>query len=193
MRAAIALACVASVTWGATASARPTEVVATAGILSPTPSLYRQSAETLGYDRRGFRHVYEAEVALVQSLSWWATVGPVARFYYGDLSPPYDGVPRIPTYAGSLGARFELDVFPYPRLFLWTDPSIGAGAVGERTLVLWGIRGGVGIGSVRNAASVRFRFGYAHAPTFENVTADGGPFNFGGFFFQLDGAFRVAR
>jgi hypothetical protein len=190
MRGAIALAILA---WGATASARPTEVVATVGILSPTPSTYRYNAEALGYDRRGFRHVYEAEIALMQSFSWWLSVGPVARFYYGDLSSPYDGVPSIATYAGSLGARTEVDLFPRPRLFLWMDPSVGVGKIGSNSVALWGVRGGVGIGSVRSATALRFRFGWGSAPTFQPVTATSGDFNFGGFMFQLDGVLRVAR
>lgn len=175
------------------AAARPTEVVVSAGILSPTPSTYRSTAETLGYDRRGFRHVYEGEVALLHALQWWISIGPVARFYYGDLAPPYEGVPQITTMAGSVGARVEIDLFPYPRLFVWADPSLGIGEVGSRTATFWGLRAGVGIGSTRDAASVRFRIGYATAPTFGVITDASGPFNFGGFMFQLDGVFRVAR
>lgn len=190
MRGAIALAVLL---WSASAAARPTEVVASAGILSPTPSPYRYNAEALGYDRRGFRHVYEGEIALMQSLAYFASLGPVARFYYGDLSPPYEGVPRIVTYAGSVGARFDLDLFPYPRLFLWADPSIGVGEIGSKTVAFYGLRAGVGIGSERARSSVRFRFGYAWSPTFKPVTATSGDFNFGGFMFQLDGVFRVAR
>ena len=193
MRGAIGLAVLM---WSATSSARPTEVVASAGILSPTPSTYRWNAEGLGYDRRGFRPVYEGEIALLQSFSYWLSVGPVARFYYGDLSSPYDGVPRIVTYAGSVGARVEVDLFPMPRLFAWMDPSLGVGEIGDKTVALWGLRGGVGIGSVRDGVTrtnVRFRFGWAYAPTFKPVTAASGDYNFGGFMFELDGVFRVAR
>lgn len=181
------------VLWTLPVAARPTEVVASAGILSPTPSVYRSTAETLGYDRRGFRYVYEGELALLQALPWGISVGPLVRFYYGDLSSPYEGVPRIVTFAGSIGARVELDLNAYPRLFLWADPSIGVGQVGSRTAGFWGFRGGVGLGSLRDAASLRFRIGYASAPTFRDITASTGPFNFGGFMFELDGVFRVAR
>lgn len=174
-------------------AARPTEIIASAGIVSPTTSPYRYSAEFLGYDRRGFRHVYEAEALLVHQVAWWLSIGPLARFYYGDLDSPYRPIPSIPTYAGSVGARAEFDLFPSPRLFLWTDPSFGIGAVGDKTVAFWGFRGGVGIGSARGATGLRFRIGYGEAPTFGSVTASGGPFNYGGFIFQLDGVFRVAR
>lgn len=179
--------------FAAPAAARPTEVIVSAGIVSPAVSPYRTAAETLGYDRRGFRHVYEGEVALVQALTWWGSVGPLARFYYGDLASPYGGVPSIATYAGSLGVRGELELFPKPRLFVWFDPSFGVGRVGDSTVTTWGLRGGVGIGSVRDATAIRVRFGYAYAPTLKPVTAAAGDFNYGGFVFQIDGVFRAAR
>jgi hypothetical protein len=194
VRALVAVSAVLFATGVASpASARPTEVVTSLGIVSPTTSPYRYVAETLGYDRRGFRHVYEAEAAVLHGFTYWLSVGPVARFYYGDLSSPYEPVPAIATYAGSLGARAEVELFPSPRLFLWADPHLGVGVVGDKTLALWGVRGGVGIGSARSATGLRFRIGYGESPTFNPVTANAGPFNYGGFIFQLDGVFRVAR
>ncbi len=194
MRALVALtALLFATSFPASAEARPTEVIASAGIVSPTTSPYRYAAEYVGYDRRGFRHVYEAEALLLHQVTWWLSLGPLARFYYGDLDSPYKAVPSIATYAGSVGARAEFDLFPSPRLFLWTDPSIGVGAVGDKTVAFWGLRGGVGIATTRDATGLRFRIGYGEAPTFGSVTASGGAFNYGGFIFQLDGVFRVAR
>jgi hypothetical protein len=185
VRAQVALTLVLFATSVATeAAARPTELVVSAGIVSPTTSTYRTYAEILGYDRRGFRHVYEAETALLHGFTYWLSIGPVARFYYGDLSSPYEW---------SVGARAEVELFPSPRLFLWMDPSFGIGAVGDKTVAFYGVRGGVGIGSTRSATGLRFRIGYGESPTFRDITSTTGPFNYGGFVFQLDGVFRVAR
>lgn len=173
------------------AGARPSEVVVSAGIVSPTTSPYRSAAETLGYDRRGFRHVYEAEAGYLHSFNWWLSAGPLARFYYGDLSSPYEPVPSITTYAGSIAARGEIELFPRPRLFVWADPSFGVGRVADKTVAFWGLRGGVGFGYARGGNGLRFRIGYGEAPTLKPVTANTGAFNWGGFVFQLDGVFRV--
>lgn len=179
--------------FAAPTAARPTEIIASAGIVSPATSQYRSAAETLGYDRRGFRHVYEGELGVVHSFAWWLSVGPVARFYYGDLASPYEPVPAIGIYAASLAARAEVELFPSPRLFLWADPSFGVGVVGDRTVSLWGLRGGIGIGTARGVGGLRFRMGYGEAPTFANVTPNTGTFNYGGFIFMLDGVLRVAN
>jgi hypothetical protein len=178
------------------ARAGRTEIVVGAGILSPGTSSYRYATEALGYDRRSFRLAYEVEAGFVHAFNYWLSVGPLARVYMGKLGAPYDDVPSIATYGGSIAARVEADLFPWPRLFLWCDPSIGIGSIGipdaRMTVGFWGLRGGVGIGTAHDKTSLRFRIGYAYAPTFDSVTPWTGSFDYGGWLFQLDGVLRVA-
>ncbi len=180
------------------ASARPTEAIVSIGILAPSRQYpdFRSNTEALGYDRHSrLKLSYEVEVGGLQSLTYWLSVGPIVRGYFGRMGAPYDGVPPISTNAGTIGARVEMDLFPWPRLLFWAEPSIGAGQIGtsesKTTVGLWGIRGGFGIGSARDKASLRFRLGYSWAPTFQAVTPVSGTFNWGGFSLQIDGVLRV--
>lgn len=191
---------VLALTLGATslpaiAHAGRTEVIVGVGIISPATSDYRNVTEALGYDRRGFRLAYEVEFGALHAFNYWLSVGPLARVFIGKLGAPYDALPSIQTYGGSIAARFEADLFPLPRLFLWADPSIGVGSIGipdaRNSVGFWGLRAGVGIGTGRERASVRFRVGYAYSPSFDKVTPWTGNFDFGGWLFQLDGVLRV--
>jgi hypothetical protein len=172
------------------------EILVGAGINSPAASNYRYATEALGYDRRGFRLAYEVEAGVLHSFNYWLSVGPLARVFIGKLGPPYDGVPAIDTYGGSIAARIEADLFPWPRLFVWCDPSVGVGSIGvtgaHNAVGFWGLRGGIGLGSTRDKSSIRFRIGYAYAPTFNIVTPWTGTFDYGGWLFQLDGVIRVS-
>ena len=178
-----------------TAHAARTEVIASAGIVSPGSSIYRDTTENLGYNRRNFRLAYVVEAGALRSLTYWLSVGPLLRFDYASLGAPYDGLPSIGVHAVSVAARVEADLFPWPRLFLWADPSFGNGWIGvpdaRTSMLFWGVRGGVGIGTSRDKTSVRFRIGYAYAPTFDKVTEWTGTYNYGGWVFQLDGVLRV--
>ncbi|MBI2393893.1 MAG: hypothetical protein HYV09_30255 [Deltaproteobacteria bacterium] len=183
----------------APAGAARSEVYASAGIVAPYgpyPS-YRFNAELLGYDRGSVRTDFIGELGYLRAVNWWLTVGPVARFYVGRLSAPYDGVAPIDLYAASIAARFEADLYPWPRLFLWFDPSIGVGSIGaedaRKTLGYWGLQGGLGIGTSRDKSGVRFRAGWGYAPTFVDVTPLAGTHHFGGFMFMLDGVLHVGR
>lgn len=179
------------------AHASRTELLVAAGIVEPNESPYRTDAEALGYDRHALRQAYEGEVTLLRAVAPWASLGPVARVFAGRLGAPYDGVEPISTVAGSIGVRGEIELYHWPRLFIWADPSIGVGSIGvanaHQTLSTWGMRGGIGVGSTPGAASLRFRMGFAYSPTFKGVTPDTGIFDFGGFVFLLEGAFRVAE
>jgi hypothetical protein len=193
---ALALAVVlGTISAPAVAHAGRTEVIIGGGINSPRPSDYRNATEALGYDRRNFRHGYEIEAGVLHAFNYWLSAGPLARVYLGSLAGPYDDVPWIRTNSAAIAARVEADLFPWPRLFLWADPSIGVGWIGvpgeEMTRGFWGFRAGVGIGSAREKASVRFRIGYSYAPTFNKVTPWTGTFDWGGWLFQLDGVLRV--
>lgn len=196
MKRALALALAAGAIFApAMARAGRTEVIVGGGINSPTSSDYRNVTEALGYDRRSFRHGYEIEAGVLHSFNYWLSAGPLARVYIGSLGAPYEGVQPIGTYGAALAARVEADLFPWPRLFVWFDPSIGLGSIGvpgdRTTLTFWGMRGGVGIGTAREKASIRFRIGYGAAPTFDKVSPWTGNFDFGGWLFQLDGVLRV--
>ncbi len=177
--------------------AKRTEIVASAGVNFPAPSLYRSYAEALGYDRRSLRHVYELEVGALRSLAWWISVGPIARVYVGRLGAPYEGVTPIDTWGASLAARVEIELHSWPRLFVWGDPSIGVGSIGvpgaRQTVGFWGYRGGLGVATARDATALRFRVGYGSGPTFGNVTGGAGGFDYGGILVLVDGALRVGE
>jgi hypothetical protein len=180
----------------ATAHAGRTEVVGSLGIIAPRPSPYRDNVERLGYDRKDYRNAFVVEFGALRSLNYWLSVGPFLRFDYSTLDAPYDAIPSIRSYAVSIAARVEADLFPWPRLFVWADPSYGHGWIGVPDAVvargLWGVRGGIGIGMARDKQSLRFRIGYAYAPTTRPVSDWLGDFDYGGWLFQLDGVFRVA-
>jgi hypothetical protein len=195
MRLAVLVLAASALAAPATARAGRTEIIVGGGLVSPGTSDYRYQTEALGYDRRSFRLGYEVEVGALRALNYWLSVGPLARVYIGKLGAPYDDVPPIRTYGASLAARVEADLFPRPRIFLWADPSIGKGWIGPEGNIMsrgfWGVRAGVGIGTVREQWSVRFRIGWAYAPTHDKVTPWTGPFDFGGWLFQIDGVLRV--
>jgi len=180
----------------ATAHAGRTEVIVGGGIVAPRPSDYRNVAEQLGYDRRAARLAYELEGGVLYSLNDRFSVGPVARFHYGELDAPYDELPSIGTYGVSLAARGEAELFPRPRIFLWAEPSYGRGWIGIPDARIansfWGVRGGVGLGTSRDTAGLRFRLGYAYAPTTDLLSQWTGSFDWGGWVFQIDGVLRVA-
>lgn len=195
-------ALVLALTVAPTARAARSEVIASVGMIAPRsvyPSYRWQAEYLLGYGSRGFRNDFEGEVGYLRELTPWLTLGPVARVYVGRMSAPYEGVAPIDTWAGSLAARADIDLFSWPRLFLWADPSLGVGIVGvpdaRQTQLFWGFRAGVGIGMARsNPAALRFRIGYGYAPTFgSNVTPLSGQYDWGGLSFQLDGVFRVGE
>lgn len=181
------------------AHAARSEVIASVGTIAPANSEYRFAAEYgLNYGRNGQRNDYEGEVGYLREATSWLTVGPVARLYWGRMRAPYDGIPALELWAGSLAARAEIDLLKWPRLFVWADPSLGLGSIGvpdaRKTLGFWGIRGGVGIGSRRDAPwGLRLRVGYGYAPTFSPVTDLTGTFEWGGVMFMLDGVFRVSK
>lgn len=181
----------------ASAGAARSEVYASAGIIAPSRSDYRFNAEILGYDRGSVRTDFVTEAGYLRAVNWWLTVGPVARVYVGRLSSPYDGVPPIDLWAASVAARVEADLYPWPRLFVWADPSIGLGSIGapdaRRTVTTWGLQGGFGVGTSREKSGVRFRVGWGYAPTFGAVTPLAGSFDYGGFMFMLDGVLHVGR
>jgi hypothetical protein len=175
---------------------RPTEIVASFGLNAPTPSRFRTAAEELGYDRRGLRHVYEGEVGALHSPAWWLSVGPVVRGAFGRLGAPYDGVAPIDLAAGTLGARVEAEIFPWPRFFVWMEPSIGVARIAidqsSKSVGLWQVRGGFGVATARDFASARFRIGWGTGPTFREI-GDAGVLDFGGVLFLFDGVIRVAE
>jgi len=172
------------------------EVIVAAGFVSPNRSDFRTATELLGYGRRGTRSDPEFEIGYLRAANDWLTLGPIARLYAGRMGPPYADVPPIQTWGGSIAARVEVDVFSWPRLFFWADPSIGLASIGapgaSKTMWFGGIRGGVGLGMGReNAVGVRLRAGLSYSPVFGKVTESAGVFDFGGFVLQLDGVFRV--
>lgn len=178
------------------AHAARSEIVVSAGMIAPATSDYRFSAEVLGYGRRNIRSNGEAELGFLVSPIPWLSLGPLARLHAGSMGSPYGGVPAIETWGGSLAARAEVDVFTWPRLFLWLDPSLGLGSIGvpnaRKTVVFPGFRAGIGVGMAHKSNyAVRVRAGWAYAPTLTKVTETSGTYDFGGFVLQLDGVFHV--
>jgi len=172
-----------------------TEIVVGGGLVSPRVSEYRAVTEALGYDRRDVRVSWELEAGALHAVTYWLSLGPLARFQYATLDPPYTDVQPITTFGASIAARVEADLYPSPRLFVWADPSYGIGSVGvpDRRMsnTFWGVRGGIGLGTARGKASVRFRIGYAYSPTTDMLSQWAGTFDYGGWLFQLDGVLRV--
>lgn len=180
--------------------ARPprSELHVSAGMVVPSPSDYRYSAEFLGYGSRGMRPDFGGEVGYVRGLSSWLGLGPMLRVHAGQMSAPYGGLEPLQTWGAALGVRAEADVFRYPRLFFWLEPALGTGLIGvpdaRKSVSFYDVRGGVGLGTLRDdRLSLRLRVGWSYAPTFDVVTPLAGKFNYGGLVFQLDGVFRVSR
>jgi hypothetical protein len=169
---------------------------ASVAIVEPANSDYRTAAEYQGYDRRSTRHGYAFEGGTLFRLGSRLAVGPFGRMQLSRFGAPYAGVEPIDVYAFSLAARAELAAVLYPRIFLWFEPTVGAGAFvasGHRTVGFGGFRGGVGLaGSVWKYVALRLRFGYAWEPSMKPITAAAGSFDFGGYVFALDGVFGEA-
>lgn len=180
------------------ARAARSELLVSAGVVVPSPSDYRYSAEFLGYGSSGMRPDLGGEVGYLRGVTSWLTVGPVARIHAGQMSAPYGGLEPLDLWGAALGLRAEADVFRYPRLFFWLEPAIGKGWIGvpdlRKSVSFYDLRGGVGLGMLRDApVSLRLRVGWSYAPTFDVVTPMAGTYNYGGLLFHLDGVFRVTR
>jgi hypothetical protein len=169
---------------------------ASVAIVEPANSDYRSAAEQLGYDRRSIRQGYAIEGGTLFRIGSRFAVGPFARLHLSRFGAPYGGVDPIDVYAFSLAARAELAAVLYPRIFLWFEPTVGAGAfvsTGHTTVGLYGARGGIGLaGPITKYFALRLRLGYSLEPSMKPVTANAGKFDFGGYVFALDGVFGEA-
>ncbi|MFI5300004.1 MAG: hypothetical protein ACHREM_18095 [Polyangiales bacterium] len=174
------------------------DVVGTFGMIAPATSDYRSNANGLGYDRQGWRWLYQLEVAALFRPGWFGlgdalSIGPNVRATYGRLGAPYDSVPTIDTDALLIGATIEARISRFPVVFLWTDLDAGAAWVGpvgaHQTSLAWSARVGPGLrfGSEQLAGRLRVGYEYTPAGTFGTL----GSLDLGGLFFSFDGVFRA--
>lgn len=182
------------------ATATPTELVATFSGIQPASSTYRNAAQSLGYDHTATaRWIFEGELSALWPIAFEQRlmVGPLLRFDVGRLGAPYPGLEPIRTDSAFVGARQELILNRWPRIFLWLDESIGGGSIGlpgdHKLIGAFQVRGGVGLRIGNQRPAIRARIGYGFAPTFTNVTDAAGKYDFGGWVFSLDGALRVGE